>query len=127
MKKTFIMLIAFSCMAVILLGCKGGMLIDCTTKMKDVSVKNKEVGAYFTIKCAANCKIGSVWGTDIYSTDSSVCAAGVHAGVINHKSGGSFKVSVVKAPDKYIGSWRNGVKSDNWRIPLGGTAFRVGR
>ena len=127
MRKTCIMLIAFSFIAVILLGCREGLQVECTTKMKDVSVKNKEVGAYFHVKCPANCKMGTVWGTDIYSTDSSVCAAGVHAGVINQKGGGSFKVTVIKAPDKYFGSWKNEVKSDNWKTPFASTAFKVDR
>src|SRR5260221_4742015 len=56
---------------------------------------------------------GSVYGMDIYTSDSRICRAALHAGVIG-KQGGS--VSVVPQPGRtaYAGVTRNGVTSSNW-------------
>jgi hypothetical protein len=129
MKKTCIILIAFSLIAVVFVGCKKTLTVECATKMRDVSVqdKDKKVGATFTVTCPANCDMGFVWGTDTYTTDSSVCMAGIHAGVIAKDKGGAVKVLVVKGLDKYAGSERNGVKSDDWKVSWGDTAFQVAK
>ncbi len=52
-----------------------------------------------------------VWGTDVYTTESSLCVAAVHAGVIGAKEGGA--ITIVRAPGQgvYAGSDRNGVAS----------------
>jgi hypothetical protein len=127
MRKTCIILIAFSLMAVAFLGCKKAMSVECATKMRDVAVQDKKVGTSFTVNCPANCDMGIVWGTDTYTSDSSVCMAGVHAGVIAKDKGGAVKVMVVKGLDKYAGSDRNGVKSSDWKVSWGDTAFQVSK
>jgi hypothetical protein len=57
---------------------------------------------------------GSVWGTDLYTLDSRLAMAAVHAGVL--KAGQQGIVMVVFAPglSRYTGSEKNGVKSSNW-------------
>jgi hypothetical protein len=122
---TSIILIALSLMTVVSFGCKKGLPVDCATKLRDVDIKNKDVGAWFLIKCPANCAQGTAWGTDVYTYDSSLCMAAAHAGVITKEKGGTVKVIVVKGLDKYSGSERNGVKSNDWKIPWGETAFQV--
>jgi hypothetical protein len=56
---------------------------------------------------------GTVWGTDVYSTDSGICAAAVHAGVITPQGG---LVAVVPLPGQaaYRGSARNGITTIDW-------------
>ncbi|WP_198369934.1 LCCL domain-containing protein [Roseomonas rosulenta] len=56
---------------------------------------------------------GSVWGTGIYTTDSRVCRAAVHAGVIPAAGG---LVNVVPAPGQnaYAGSAANGITTSNY-------------
>ena len=51
------------------------------------------------------------WGTDVYTTETSICVAAVHAGIIGPKEGGP--VTVVRAPgqDSYAASEQNGVSS----------------
>ena len=127
MRKTCIILIAFSLMAAAAIGCKKGISVDCATKMRDVAAKDKNVGAMFMVNCPANCAGGIVWGTDTYTSDSSVCMAAIHAGVIAKDKGGAVKVMVVKGLDKYAGSERNGVKSDEWKVSWGDTAFQVAK
>lgn len=56
---------------------------------------------------------GSVWGSDMYTSDSSVCASALHAGEIS-KKGGKVKARSTKGCKAYKGSERNGVKTTDW-------------
>jgi outer membrane protein OmpA-like peptidoglycan-associated protein len=55
----------------------------------------------------------SVWGMDVYTSDSSVCRAALHAGVIAVRGG---QVTVIPEPGRnaYAGLTRNGVSSSNY-------------
>lgn len=108
-------------------GCKKGIAVECNTKMRDVAVQNKDLGASFTVSCPADCQGGSIWGTDTYTTDSSVCMAGIHAGIITKEKGGAVKVTVVKSLETYTGSERNGITTSNWGTSWGDTAFQVSK
>lgn len=55
-------------------------------------------------------KEGSVWGTDIYTADSAICRAAVHAGAIGG-DGGTVSIIAVGGQPSYVGSDRNGVVS----------------
>lgn len=52
-----------------------------------------------------------VWGTDVYTLDSNLGAAAVHAGVVQPGHVGVVRVRVVASPPQYSGSLRNGVGS----------------
>jgi len=67
-----------------------------------------------TCSCPANAASGSVWGTDIYTTDSSICGAAVHAGAITKAKGGKVTVKGAAGCKSYKGSSRNSVGSSNW-------------
>lgn len=56
---------------------------------------------------------GSVWGTDIYTDDSSICRAAVHAGVIG-SNGGEVYLQILPGRTAYGGSRRNGVLTANY-------------
>jgi outer membrane protein OmpA-like peptidoglycan-associated protein len=56
---------------------------------------------------------GSVWGMDVYTGDSSVCRAALHAGVVA-KSGGAVTVVPEAGRQVYPGVTRNGVSSSNY-------------
>jgi hypothetical protein len=66
---------------------------------------------------------GTVWGTDVYTGDSALAAAAVHAGVVKPDESRVIKVTVVLALQQYVGSLRNGVTSQDYG-PYG-TAYRV--
>lgn len=55
-----------------------------------------------------------VWGTDIYTDDSFVCFAAVHAGAISAEAGGKISVSRVAGQAAYAAAERNGVASSSW-------------
>jgi hypothetical protein len=54
---------------------------------------------------------GAVWGTDVYTSDSSLEAAAVHAGVLRPGQTGVVRVTIVAPPPVFGGSTRNGVTS----------------
>lgn len=54
-----------------------------------------------------------IWGTDIYTDDSSICTAAVHAGAIT-PNGGAVTIEMLPGQASYTGSNRNGVNSANW-------------
>ena len=63
-----------------------------------------------TCSCSGDSKqSGAVWGTDIYTSDSSICSAAKHDGM-------SGDVTVQDAPgcDTYVGSAKNGVTTADW-------------
>jgi hypothetical protein len=55
-----------------------------------------------------------VWGTMIYTDDSSVCTAAVHAGAIRAQEGGTIILRILPGRDSYSASRRNGVSSERW-------------
>ena len=57
--------------------------------------------------------IGAVWGTDIYTYDSTLCTAALHAGALTRK-GGVVTVTPLAGQDSYAGSTRNGVTTDSY-------------
>jgi hypothetical protein len=57
---------------------------------------------------------GSIWGTDEYTTDSSIAAAAVHAGILESGMTGILKLRLLPGRDAYKGSDRNGVTTRDW-------------
>jgi hypothetical protein len=54
---------------------------------------------------------GSVWGTDVYTLDSSLPAAAVHAGVLKPGQTGTVKVRIIQSPPQFVASPRNGINT----------------
>jgi hypothetical protein len=72
---------------------------------------NGPVGATVTFVCPPDGTAGRVWGTDTYTSDTSVCTAGVHMGLITFARGGSVTIQFRPGQRNYSGSRRNGVES----------------
>jgi hypothetical protein len=75
---------------------------------------------HFTVTGAVN---GGVWGTDIYTLDSHLPSAAVHAGVLKPGQTGVVKVKIVLSPPAFTGSQRNGVISGDFSAFPG--AFQI--
>jgi len=73
-----------------------------------------EVGKTFVFKVTANAS-GSLWGTDLYTTDSTLATAVIHAGLLQPGQTGVVKVTVVASPNVFVGSTRNGVTSSPYQ------------
>lgn len=71
-------------------------------------------GSILVLNLQADAAGGSVWGTDVYTSDSSLAAAAVHAGVLPNGAKGTVIVEVLPGMGSYSGSARNGVYSQNW-------------
>ncbi len=71
-------------------------------------------GQTFQLACPPGCAAaGGLWGTDIYTGDSAVCHAGIHAGAIS-PDGGVLWVRIEQGQPAYRGSARNGVESHDY-------------
>jgi serine/threonine protein kinase len=70
----------------------------------------RQVGQTFLIEVVGSVR-GTVWGTDVYSDDSAVDAAAVHAGLLKDGERGLLAMTVLPGRDQYAGSTRNGVTS----------------
>ena len=57
---------------------------------------------------------GSIWGTGAYTSDSSLTAAAVHAGVLENGQTGPVMILIAPGQDSYEGSTQHGVTSNNW-------------
>lgn len=88
-------------------------VLNCTSSAQAIVGKP---GDTVNITCPANCTSGAVWGTDIYTDDSNVCRAAIHAGMIGAE-GGSFGLTFVETQPDFSGSERNGVSSSSWDLP----------
>jgi hypothetical protein len=72
-------------------------------------------GQRFTITFPAGGTLsGRLWGTGLYTDDSSIATAAVHAGLISTQNGGTVTIEIRAGASAYTGSSRNGVDSKNW-------------
>lgn len=83
----------------------------CPDNMRSYSAL--KAGEALKCSCRPEQVRGSVWGSARYTTDSSVCRAAVHAGVIGRQGG---EISVYKGDGcpSFVGSTKNGIRSGKW-------------
>jgi hypothetical protein len=79
-------------------------------------------GALVEFECSAGGTGGNVWGTDIYTDDSSICEAAVHAGMIKRADGGVVHFEQLGPQPSFQASERNGVVT--MRYPAWPGSFR---
>jgi len=81
-----------------------------TKKFDDILVKP---GTKIDIICPESCvnTDAPVYGSNIYSKDSSLCKSAYHSGLIN-SSGGRVTISIDNPIDSYTSSLRKGIKSE---------------
>ena len=56
----------------------------------------------------------SIWGTDVYTGDLSVCTAGVHSEMVTFEGGGQLIAELRPGEQSYVGTTRNGVTSRDY-------------
>ncbi len=81
-----------------------------------------QAGVIYRFVCPPATQTGNVWGTDIYTDDSSICEAAVHAGVIG-RDGGTVHYERLGARQSFRGSARNGVSSSDYAAWPGSFRF----
>ena len=67
-----------------------------------------KVGKLFAFKVTGAIS-GAVWGSDVYTSDSTLATAAVHAGVLEVGKTGTVKVRIVAPPPSFTGSTAHGV------------------
>ena len=82
------------------------------------------VGTKFYFRVTGE-KDGIAWGTDIYTGDSQIAVAAVHAGLLKDTETGVLRLTTVAPLPKFTGSLRNGVTTHDFENY--GTAFRLER
>lgn len=102
-------------------GGDNGQTITWNTTASSVRGQN---GQQFTFICPPGGRPDSrIWGTDLYTDDSSICVAAVHAGLITAANGGKVTIQVQPGASSFTGSTRNGVTSAGWGAYPGGFTF----
>ena len=98
---------------------QGLLASDAPARMQDLC-DTPGTTYYFRVTGATD---GSVWGTDVYTGDSVLAVAAVHAGVVKPGESAVVRVTVMPPLTQYQGSVRNGVTSHDFgRF---GAAYRV--
>ncbi|MGI8811550.1 MAG: LCCL domain-containing protein [Pyrinomonadaceae bacterium] len=74
----------------------------------------EETGLTYKFQCPAGGTPSAVWGSDIYTADSSVCTAAVHAGVIMLSKGGDVTIEFRPGRSVYGSTTRNGITTSTF-------------
>jgi hypothetical protein len=72
-----------------------------------------EIGKVFHFRVTGNVN-GAVWGTGVYTSDSTLATAAVHAGVVQAGQIGVVKVRIVVPPPAFTGTTSNGVTTSDY-------------
>lgn len=75
---------------------------------------NIKEGVIYKFQCPPQGEPRIVWGSDVYTQDSSICTAAVHAGIITLAEGGTVTVEFRPGRALYGSTERNGVKTRNF-------------
>lgn len=95
-----------------LLGAQGALAQ--TTWYTQADAHRGQTGLRFAYPCPGQGSVDAsrpVWGTDIYTDDSGICLAAVHAGLLTLAAGGPVTIEILAGQAMYTESLRNGVKS----------------
>jgi hypothetical protein len=82
-------------------------------------------GMEVTVRLPGNGSAHTVWGTDVYTDDSSIGTAAVHAGIIDFENGGIVTIEIRPGQESYEGSTRNGVTTEDYGSYAGSFVFVV--
>lgn len=96
---------------------------DAVMLQGSVQTLRGQIGKAFYVDCMQPFS-GSVWGTDVYTDDSSPCVAAVHAGVLAPGQSGRILGFIAPGLPSYSGSQRNGVSTSDYGEWAGSFQFR---
>jgi hypothetical protein len=68
----------------------------------------------YTVTLPAGGSEYEIWGTDIYTDDSSIGTAAVHKGLITFGAGGTVTIRILPGEDSCRGTLHNGVTSQDY-------------
>jgi len=76
---------------------------------------NGEIGKSITIRVTGNAS-GSCYGTDVYTTDTTIATAAVHMGLLAPGETGILIATVIPSPPMFTSTSRNGITSSGWGV-----------
>jgi len=79
-----------------------------------VQYRNGYNNTIFIFNVLGSINGGAVWGTDIYTDDSTISVAAVHAGVLTNGQSGNVYIQMLGARSSFSGTSRNGVQTWNY-------------
>src|SRR5687768_5549583 len=88
----------------------GYLAADAPANMLDLT---QPVGSTYYFRVAGASE-GPLWGTDVYTGDSSLAVAAVHAGLVRPGESAVIRVATVAPPPQFSGSVRHGVTSHDF-------------
>ena len=94
--------------------------ISCSDSLLTNPKLDSEINSEIKVSCPSFCSQeakGQIIGTGTYSADSSICKAGIHAGIIRDLHGGVLLVKISPSKRKFIGSRKSGITSKNSKHP----------
>lgn len=97
--------------------------VDVAWRANAVEFREDPNGTEHDYECPPDGVEDTVWGTDVYTDDSSVCNAAVHAGLISLDEGGTVTIVIEGPQDAYTGSEQNGVTSSDYPAWPGSFSF----
>lgn len=89
-----------------------------------LSVQATDIGKTFLFE-VTGATTGSVWGTEVYTSDTHLGTAAVHQGLLKPGERDVLKVKVIAGQNEYLGTTKNGVTSQGygaWSV-----SFVIGR
>lgn len=99
----------------------GGAYVD--TQVKACPATATQISGTLTCHCApSRFSSGGVWGTGVYTYDSNLCNAALHAGVVG-RAGGSVTVRSLPGQQSYASSTSNGISSQSYGAWRGSIEF----
>ncbi len=78
-----------------------------------LSVQATDIGKTFVFE-VTGATTGSVWGTEVYTSDTHLGTAAVHQGLLKPGERDVLKVTVIAGQNAYLGSTKNGVTSQGY-------------
>lgn len=88
----------------------GYLAADAPVNMLDLA---EPIGATYYFRLVGRSE-GPLWGTDVYTGDSALAVAAVHAGQVKVDETAIVKVKVLAPPSTFSGSVRHGVTSHDF-------------
>lgn len=80
----------------------------------DAAEYRDRVGTRVAYDCPAGGEAGNLWGTGPFTDDSSVCTAGVFAGLITYADGGRVVIEIEEGQESYPEGEANGATAASW-------------
>jgi len=73
-----------------------------------------EKGRTYAFRCPGEGSANTIYGSDTYTDDSSICTAAVHVGLITLERGGLVTIEIRPGRSTYGSTTRYGIKSTSW-------------